>query len=287
MAFQEKTKILNDFAAWVQLSLEDPRTKFILGQLIDNMEKLCEECQADRLRCTFDPMCEDRRWLSLLIEVGVPRRFWPKFCFSRRSEEIKNLLSRKSTPTPLIDAKFPLSDFLKLFLKDMRGKVTLENIDNYVAELVEFLKKKWEKVDTLTLSSKKRVIILDVHRSVLILDPVKKVATINAQKTGLDSKEEYLELITSILSTNNFEYKIINPYYNTYYLYLYVSDKALDVETLKRMCEEINIKFWTQDGKAIIMYAIRFDQSSAFPPTFHIDHVLSIIKCLKSTSLEG
>ena len=276
-------KILNSFRKWTALNFDDSRIRFIFNQLALSMRKNCHECQADRLRCTFDPLCEDRRWLSLLIEIGAPRTYWPTFCFSRRKEEIKLFLLKRSIPTPMVDAKFPIKDLLSIFLKKLRKKkeeLSELDLETSINLLMDVLKEKWKNIDYFSISKDKRVVLLDKHSVVLIFDLKRGIVTINSKKTGFDNDYEFIEFIKKMLELHELEYRLINPYESMYYVYIYLKNFSRDEINLDTFKKFPNIKFITSKNSLTAVYAITPSDLNPFLKSFDIDHFLELIKLI-------
>jgi len=273
---------------WIKSDLEDPRTKFIITQMINTMEKLCEECQADRFRCTFEPLCEDRRWLSLLIEMKIPRRFWPQFCYSRRREEIKNFFNKKSIPTPLIDAIFPLKDFFAIFIKDLKGKVTQSNVDELIQRISADLMKKWGDLNIIKLSNKKIILLLGTFDLIVILDVVKSQVIVNASKIGINTDNELNELLIKLIEGLNLDIKIINPYPGRFYVHVLLDKENQVSGNINEICSSIsNAKIVDFGDKIRITYEITRKNGAIFPPIFDIKGVINFLKCLKEKIARG
>ncbi len=280
--------LLEDFKIWVRSDLEDPRMKFIITQMINSMSKLCKECQADRFRCTFEPLCEDRRWLSILIEMKVPRRFWPQFCYSRRKEEIENFLKKKSIPTPLIDAVFPLKDFISIFVKNFQGKISQNNIDELIKHLSEHLIKKWKKVNVVKLSNNKIIILLGRFETILIIDLAKSQVVINAHKIGISSDSEMIEFLVKLGEIINLELKIIHPYPGKLYIHVLLDKKDNALERVNHHCSSAPpIKIVDFKDKIRITYEVVRRNELFFPTVFDISGAVSFFKCIASKILTG
>lgn len=284
-----KNILLEDMKKWIKSGLEDPRMKFIITQMINTMEKLCDECQADRFRCTFEPLCEDRRWLSLLIEIKAPRRFWPQFCYSRRREEIKNFLNKKSTPTPLIDAIFPLKDFFTIFIKDFKGKITQSNIDELIQRMRNDLIKKWSNVDVIKLSNKKIILSLGVFDLIVIFDVMKSQVVVNANKIGINSDDELNELLVKLINGLDLDVKIVNPYTGRFYIHVLLNKENVDIENINKICSSlmVNTRIVDFNNKIRLTYEIVSKNGAFSSPIYNIKGITNFLKCLKEKLLKG
>lgn len=276
MKIKDREKLLNAFIRWAEFNFEDPRINFVFGKLVDEMNKLCDECQSDRLRCTFDPMCEDRKWLSLLIEAGVPRALWPKFCFSRRGEEVKNFLYAKTTPTALEDSKFPLKDFISLFLKKIT-KIDYSDMENYLKQIIQLIEKKWDYIDLISLSSGKYVLIFNKHEKVVIINVNRELVTINAKKTGFDNVNEFFEFLHKYLDSIQIEHKIVMPYNGVYFIYLFIDGGNMKLEDIS----SLGLEVWSGDNRTTLVY--RYELNRKYDPLwiYEIDKFLDLMKLIK------
>lgn len=288
MPGESKNILLNELESWIKSDFKDPRTRFMVSQLVETMERQCNECQSDRFKCTFEPLCDDRRWLSLLIEMKVPRRFLPQFCFSRRREEIGNLLKKKSIPTPLIDAVFPLRDFFMIFMNDLRGEITQSNIDEILERLVKSLQRKWNSIDIIHLRSGKIVMLFDVSEVIVILDVPKGLAYVNVHVIGINSDEEYIELASKLTELLNADTKIINPYPGTFYIHIFLSNNDMGKEELEKTCSYLNnVRISKIGDKIRITYNYSRNKSALFASVFDLKNLARFLNCIKSQFMRG
>jgi len=98
------------------LSRED--LSLISKEFLRIMEKVCRECQANRMHCILMPKCgRNRPFLSMLIEMNVKKEDLPDFCYSQFLKEIQ--MAFKGIRT-LRDVSVRLEDFLKTVFRDYR-----------------------------------------------------------------------------------------------------------------------------------------------------------------------
>jgi len=247
------------------------------------MQATCEECQRDRLRCTFDPMCPDRRWLSILIEGGAPREVWPRFCYQMRGEEIKKFFKKRSIPVPLVDAKYPLLDFVRLFVKKRERETLEKDIHAFLEVFIESIKKLWEKIFTLNLSSEKIALLLGEFEHVVIFDRKKNIVTINAMRTGLNRYEELVEFAEGILKILKINHRIVSPYPGHTYFHITVKDISeknnLEERFKEIIADDVFVKVINFNKSIHVIFGL-YSRASHTLASYSINAVLRFVQLL-------
>jgi len=178
------------------LSRED--LDLISKEFLEIMEKVCKECQANRMHCILMPKCgRNRSFLSMLIEMGVKKGDLPEFCYSQFLKEIRMVF--KGTKT-LRDASAPLEDFLKSVFKNYKKIFDLIMSRN-TKDLVKALSKE-------TIVKNRRIIALNKNDKIYFVidglnfyvDISRKLVRFNPYNTPITSVSEleaFIELFSS------------------------------------------------------------------------------------------
>jgi len=178
------------------LSRED--LDLISKEFLEIMEKVCKECQANRMHCILMPKCgRNRSFLSMLIEMGVKKGDLPEFCYSQFLKEIQMVF--KGTKT-LRDASAPLEDFLKSVFKNYKKIFDLIMSRN-TKDLVKALSKE-------TIVKNRRIIALNKDDKIYFVidglnfyvDISRKLVRFNPYNTPITSVSEleaFIELFSS------------------------------------------------------------------------------------------
>lgn len=177
------------------LSRED--LSLISKEFLRIMEKMCRECQANRMHCILMPKCgRNRPFLSMLIEMDVKKEDLPDFCYSQFLKEIR--MAFKGTRT-LRDASAPLEDFLKTVFRNYR-KIHDFLMSRNLKELSKIMSKEHvvKNKRVLTLEKNSRIYFainglnfrIDVNRKLVYFNPY------DTPITSLKELEAFIELFS-------------------------------------------------------------------------------------------
>ncbi len=177
------------------LSRED--LSLISKEFLRIMEKMCRECQANRMHCILMPKCgRNRPFLSMLIEMNVKKEDLPGFCYSQFLKEIQ--MAFKGTRT-LRDVSVPLEDFLKTVFRNYR-KIHDSLMSHNLKELSKIVSKepavKNKRVLTLEKNGQIYFAInglnfrIDVNRKLVYFNPY------DTPITSLKDLEAFIELFS-------------------------------------------------------------------------------------------
>ena len=183
------------------LSRED--LDLISREFLEIMEKVCRECQANRMHCILMPKCgRNRSFLSMLIEMGVKKGDLPEFCYFQFLKEIQ--MTFKGTKT-LRDASVPLEDFLKTVFKSHKKIFDLIMSRN-IKDLIKILGKeaivKNRKISALNKNNRIYFVIdglnfyVDISRKLVHFNPY------NTPITSINELEAFIELFSSEADMN-------------------------------------------------------------------------------------
>ncbi|MHA1683224.1 MAG: hypothetical protein ACTSUE_19960 [Promethearchaeota archaeon] len=177
--------------------------EFIIEKASKYMFALDEECQEDRMNCTVRPMCDKRRWLSLLIKSGMPEKYIPRFCYELQVKIVhRSLLKEKYFYEPE-DCAIYLDDFLP-FISQGRHFALVKMLENE-----EFDGISW-KIRTYFRLNFNKVLSLDLGEYLLVyaddllwfVDYIGNYIIFNVQDERIISQSTLLAFI-----------KLLNRYY--------------------------------------------------------------------------
>ncbi|RLG59250.1 hypothetical protein DRN86_04535 [Candidatus Geothermarchaeota archaeon] len=190
----------------------DALKAYLADTLYSSMKIMCKECQSDRIRCAFEPMCRDRIYLSFLIESGAKKEDLPQLCFRFRLAEISKFYEKRPIPVSLNDAKMYLNEFFRLF----NIKVT-KDISNALEALSKKLEKKWESVYYQKLRKGLWILVLDRGDVITLFDTIRRLVNINVHEDfgSLDTAIEILKVISKL---NDVKVDFIIPYKGVVYV---------------------------------------------------------------------
>ncbi|MHA1617512.1 MAG: hypothetical protein ACTSX9_09425 [Candidatus Njordarchaeales archaeon] len=268
---------------WLKVE-RDPRLEFIVRTLVSSMKSVCEKCMEERDINIFEPLCEERGYLNILIEAGVPKEYLPRFCFKRRGTEITRFLSKKPNPLPVRDANYYLSDFLDLFSRNLRRYFEKGDYNAIINYLKQKLEEFWGEVSFFRLSKGFICLILGKFESLILIDPTRNIVRINVEKSFLFTADDYIEFLEKALKLVKIEYKVIQLIEGEFFLRIELNNtKDLPEETLEKLKEHGLLSVKVSNGKTHLLFKL-IDPMDTVPP-FDLANVLGILKIM--TNLSG
>ena len=193
---------------------------FITNLMVETMEKICMQCQRDRIRCTLDPMCDERKYLTLLIEAGVPEKEYPQFCYAKKGEEIAKFFMRKTLIVPVRDAVYPIIRLIEfIFPKkkifDVQNMVLQGDLDGFGKEFVSAIRRFWEEIST-SIHNKKLFLLLNRYESLTIFDANRNLAYINLERKIIEDIDDVKKVLELLCLSNNFDCTFVKSLKNHY-----------------------------------------------------------------------
>lgn len=179
----------------------------LTAMMADAVMTLCNKCQSDRLVCALKPLCGDRKYTSLLADIGASEDEIKKthaFCFSNHLSRLSDINENKEPLGSVEDAKFPLSSFINVVLASSRKNVSLPPLSSSRVGH-EKLSKLLEQTMTRTLGSPTvtynddTFIIIGGKNGIIQVDLNREVATLNPENE-LIRDEAHLKGVVQILS---------------------------------------------------------------------------------------
>ncbi len=173
---------------------------FLVERSNEFMSAKCKECQDDRLICTVKPLCEKRKWLSLLIKAGVPSKSWPQFCYEKQKQIIEKTINKQKTFYEPEDCTMMLQDFFPLVSQANPTKLMkmLENeeYDQLAWTIESVFRSKYTRVLSLNLED---LIIIIADDIVWYFDVVERYVVLNLNEERLFNQQTllaYLKFLT-------------------------------------------------------------------------------------------
>ncbi len=273
---ETKKRYLSEFFS----TASEETINFTVRILVDAMEKICAQCQSDRIRCSLDPMCEERKYLMLLIEAGVPEEEYPQFCYAKKGEEIYRYFFKRTLVVPVRDAVYPIHKliaylFQKKGIKKIGEIVRSKNFNEFSKLLVDNLSKVWKSVDTWVYNER-LYMVLDGYKSLTIFDFETDLAYINIVNRTIENIEEYLYLTEKLLKINNLHYKLLSAHAGSIYLRILTNHEEeekvphLNFEILKKAIKNytsyVHIK--EENGRVGEITLLLYDEYEETDTTF-------------------
>jgi hypothetical protein len=146
--------------------------RFMLSDVLRQMETTCEECQRDRMRCTLRPLCPERVFLNILVALGAALDDFPQFCYQVHLRNLEAYLKSKAQRTHENEPRYPLQYFRGLipFKKD-KPEANMRAFAAYLQKATQ------SKVYSDALNDRwyfgvgKGIFVADLSREFVSLDP--------------------------------------------------------------------------------------------------------------------
>jgi len=264
---------------WLKIE-NDPRLIFTIRTLVSSMESTCKRCMKERDINIFEPLCEERGYLNLLIEAGVSQEYLPRFCYKRRGIEIVRFLNKKPNPLPVRDANYYLPDFIKLFAKNLLNLYKKGKYEELVKALGSILEERWGSVRYFKMSRGIFCLILGDFDSLLIIDPTRNIVRVNVENIYVFSDRDYIEFVSKLFGfLQDTKFEIIDLIENEILLRVdLMLQENIPEESLERFKELGLLSVRKDDGKMSLIIKL-LDPLEARPP-FDISNPLRIVKLL-------
>jgi hypothetical protein len=170
--------------------------------MTDAIMTLCSKCQSDRLVCALKPLCGDRKYTSLLADMGASEDEIKKthaFCFSNHLSRLSDIRENKEPLNSVKDARFPLSVFVRVVLVGLKKNASpsLLSSDRLDSERLSRLLEQtvaralgtpiatYDDDTFLILGGKNGIIQIDLCREVATLNPENELIRDNTHLKGV------------------------------------------------------------------------------------------------------
>ena len=154
--------MIDKLTKFARVFASDVDFKFLISKAMEFMMALDEECQEDRMACTVKPMCDKRRWLSILIKAGVPKNQVPPFCYELQQKIMTRSLNKEKYFYEPEDCAIYLDDFFLLMPHESPSKL-IRMLENEAYDSLSW------KIETFFRKKFKKVIDLDMGESLILL----------------------------------------------------------------------------------------------------------------------
>ncbi|MEX2754747.1 MAG: hypothetical protein Q6365_005095 [Candidatus Sigynarchaeota archaeon] len=243
---------------------------FLVQKAIEQMAELDKECQDDRMTCTVRPLCEKRRWLSILIKSGAPMSMIPKFCYELQQKIVDRALKKEKYFYEPEDCAIYLDEFFLLVSQSSPYKLA-KMLDNNEYEditftLEAFFRSRFNRVMSLNLEDN---LILMADDTIWYIDYIDKYIILNINDERLFNQATLLSLLKFFSRYYKIEIKIFESSPESWILDMVLFDitrpdvaqneslKAFLAEAigkLARLVKEVNFKI--EENKAHLLVKI-------------------------------
>jgi hypothetical protein len=187
---------------------ERPLMDALTVMMTEAIMALCNKCQSDRLVCALKPLCGDRKYTSLLADMGASEDEIKKthaFCLSNHLSRLSDISENKEPLSSVKDAKFPLSAFVRVVLTDSKKNPSVSSFSSGrigSKELLQLSEQAMTRVlgGPIVVHEDESFLILGGKNGIIQVDIGKQVVTLNPENE-LIRDSTHLRSVVEVLST--------------------------------------------------------------------------------------
>ncbi|MFX1598874.1 MAG: hypothetical protein ACFFC5_07395 [Promethearchaeota archaeon] len=237
--FKEKDfieKYGEKLAGFISSEENRERVLSLVEELLSHICEVCVECESDRIKCAFKPICgATRPFLNVMIDLGMSLNDLPQYCLQQRTNLIKRYLHGKIKYLSIKDAKIPLKLLLEIIPKARSLPLFVpKNPKELVDVLKDEFKRNFEEVtitpdegdEKYSPNVSEKMMFASVDGKILYLNLENGTATINPLSDPIDSEPKLKLLIRHLAKVSNLDVDIIEEMYGFWYLSFLLKDKC-------------------------------------------------------------
>lgn len=235
---------------------------YISQEFLGLMRQKCYNCNKSRVECAFQPHCENRKYINVMIEMKVNLNDIPAFCYSQQLRNIKDFLDGKAYLIEPIDYKVFLSDFINLL--NIKMKLELKNYDKILNEIIKKIsdlkgnvykiQRKGEKINYFMLIAEGYIYYFDLKKAIV---------TINLHNKAIQTEDELKNIIDLYSQYYNIEIEIIEEMTGWWYIKAAIPSKKLKSDKIindyKEKIQEFSefVNFYSEDSLIYFLIDIK------------------------------
>ena len=275
------TVMIDKLVRYARIFASKSDFKFLLEKAAEFMFDLDKTCQDDRMTCTVRPLCEKRRWLSLLVKAGANMDALPGFCYELQQKIVERTLNQEKYFYDPEDCALFLDDFFLKVKKFSPSKLArlLENeeYDDLAWHIESFLRSKFSRVASLNLGE---VLIILADDHLWFFDFLDKYVIMNLNDERISNQANLLSLVKLFNKHYKHEVKVFESSAEEWVLdavlFEITSPGVAQDESLKKvLAEEIgkmaklakSVNFKIEENKARLL--MRINAFCGFPETMY------------------
>jgi len=195
---------------------EKPLMDALTTMMAEPIMTLCNRCQGDRLVCALKPLCGDRKYTSLLADMGATEDEIKKthaFCFSNHLSRLSDISENKEPLSSVKDAKFPMSTFLRAISPSSKEDISAPSISSDELD-PKMLSQLLEQVLTRALGrpvvkySDNLFLILGGKNGIIQIDLSRKVVTVNPENELIRGNNHLKGVVHTLSALHSLDVKI-------------------------------------------------------------------------------
>ncbi len=252
-------KYSKEFNEYLEKFNELGSIDYVSREFLGLMRQKCYNCNKSRVECAFQPHCENRKYMNVMIEMKVNLNDIPAFCYSQQLRNIKDFLDGKAHLIEPIDYKLFLSDFIELL--SIKLKIESKNYEKLLNEITTKIKNMKGKIYKIHRKGEKfNYFMLIAGGIIYYIDLMKEVVTVNLQNKAIETENELKDIIKLYCQYFNIDVEIIEEMAGWWYLKTTFPSKKLKSDKIfydyKEKIQEFSnfINFFQED--AIVYFLI-------------------------------
>jgi len=283
-------KYSGEFAKFLEKFNELGSLEYISNEFLSLMRQKCFNCNKNRVECAFQPHCENRKFLNIMIHIKMNLNDIPSFCYSQQLRNIKDFLNGKAYLIEPVDYKVFLQDFIEILDIKLKSKsVDYNFLKNEIIKNISILKGKVYSVDRKMKNSRYFMFLAD--SIIYQIDFEQEVVTINLNEKIVETEEELSEIINLYSQYFNIDVEIVEEMVGWWYLKIALPSKRLKSENIlveyKEKIQEISefANFFPENGTIIFLIDLKTPKNLKWKNLkFKVSDLFNIFKLLNNLS---
>ena len=179
-------KYSKQLTSYFEKNIDSNSMDYIAREFLNLMKQKCEKCLRYRTECALNPHCKDRRYINILIDMGVKPDDLPSFCYLQHKRSIENVLKDKPNLFDPVDAKLYLKDFLDIVGVKKTLSMNIKRISDNLEVILSKLATNFESI----LLENEKVFIFSINDNLNLVDFNTEIVTLNIRNEYPKSEEE-------------------------------------------------------------------------------------------------
>ncbi|MFX0011707.1 MAG: hypothetical protein ACFE9R_15445 [Candidatus Hermodarchaeota archaeon] len=284
-------KYSSEFTEFIEKFNELGSLEYISNEFLSLMRQKCFNCNRNRVECAFQPHCENRKYMNIMIHMKMNLNDIPSFCYSQQLRNLKDYLTGKAYLIEPIDYKVFLQDFLELLDIKFKSEQTKKNetILDEIIKKIRILKGNVHIIDKKQGNQPYFMFIAD--GIIYYIDFQRDIVTINLNNKIIETEDELSDLIKLYSKFFNINTEIIEEMAGWWYLKVTIPSKQLKSENiLNEYIEKIQkfsgySNFFSENGTIKFFIDLKTPKNQKWDILkFKVSNLLSIFKLLGDLS---
>ncbi|MHA1299418.1 MAG: hypothetical protein ACTSO9_08300 [Candidatus Helarchaeota archaeon] len=224
-------KYAEEFTKYIEKFNELGSLDYISREFLGLMRQKCFNCNRNRVECAFQPHCENRKYMNVMVHMKLDLNDIPDFCYSQQLRNINDYLTGKAYLIEPIDYKVFLSDFVQILNIKLKSEHKKKNI--LISEIIKNISTLKGKVYKVKHREDIKDYFMFITDGIIYhIDLIREIVTINLRNKIIETEEELTDIIDLFSQYYNVKVEIIEEMRGWWYLKAIIPSKKLKSENI-------------------------------------------------------